>query len=435
MRQPDDERAGRAPAPPSHPRRAVAAAVAVATAGVLPVFLTGAVAVQVQADLGFGDAALGLAVGAFFAAGAATSALNGRVAERLGAGRSMRLAALASAVVLAGIAALAVSWAVLVGLLVAGGLANSLAQPATNLHLARTVRAGRQGLAFGVKQSAIPAATLLGGLAVPAVALTVGWRWAYALGAVGAAGAALAIGGQVAAPGQGRPARRARRPVGDAPLRPLVVLSLGSGLGAAAANSLGAFLVTSAVAAGLAEGQAGLLLTGGSVVGLGVRLVVGARADRRGRSHLPVVAAMLAGGTVGYALLATGAPPLLVLGTPVAFGAGWGWPGLFNLAVVRSSPAAPGAATGITQTGTYAGSVVGPLAFGAIAGSSGYGTAWLVVAVASVAAAAAVLVGRRLLVAARPSAPPAPEVPGNPSAPEVPGVPPARAVPGAPPGA
>ena len=52
---------------------------------------------------------------------------------------------------------------------------------------------------------------------------------------------------------------------------------------------------------------------------------------------------------------------------PLAFATGWAWPGLFNLAVVRVNPSAPGAATGITQTGTYLGAVVGPVLFGVVA--------------------------------------------------------------------
>src|SRR5829696_7279081 len=47
-------------------RRPVLLAVAVATATVLPAFLTGGLAVQVRGELAFGAAALGLAVAAFF---------------------------------------------------------------------------------------------------------------------------------------------------------------------------------------------------------------------------------------------------------------------------------------------------------------------------------------------------------------------------------
>jgi hypothetical protein len=86
-----------------------------------------------------------------------------------------------------------------------------------------------------------------------------------------------------------------------------------------------------------------------------------------------------------------------LVGTLFVFGAGWGWPGLFNLSVVRNNPNAPGAATGITQTGTYVGAVAGPLAFGAIAEGASFSIAWLVVAGCYVVAAGAMLLGRRLL--------------------------------------
>lgn len=64
-------------------------------------------------------------------------------------------------------------------------------QLASNLTLSRYVPAHRLGLSFGIKQAAIPLATLLAGAAVPAVALTLGWRWAYGIGAVLALAALL----------------------------------------------------------------------------------------------------------------------------------------------------------------------------------------------------------------------------------------------------
>jgi MFS family permease len=146
-------------------------AVAVATAGVVPAFLTGGLAVQIRAEFGFGEGALGLAVAVFFAVSALASVASGRLVERVGSFLGMRLAAAVSAV-----SALAGSWWGLVACLVIGGLGNSISHPATHLFLARKVGEGRQGLAFGVKQAAIPAATLLAGLAVPSIATTVGWR-------------------------------------------------------------------------------------------------------------------------------------------------------------------------------------------------------------------------------------------------------------------
>lgn len=377
-------------------------AVAVATAGVLPGFLTGGLAVQIRGELGFGQGALGFAVAVFFAASALASAVSGRVVERVGSSSGMRLAAAVSAASLLAVSVLAGSWWGLVVCLVLGGAGNAISHPASHLLLAREVPQGRQGLAFGVKQAAIPAATLLAGLAVPLVATTIGWRWAFA------GGAALALCVALLVPRgreEGMRSRVKAARAGDVPLAPLVLLALGIGLGSAAANPLGAFVVESAVAAGIEVGAAGLLLALGSAVGIGVRVVFGHLADKLESGRLRLVAGMLGVGTVGFVLLASGVVPLLVIGVVLAFAAGWGWPGLFNFAVVKSNPRAPAAATGITQTGASSGAAVGPLAFGLLVEGTSFGTAWLVSGTVALVAAAAILVGRGMLLRARAAAP------------------------------
>ena len=388
--------------PASLNHRAVLLAVAVATATVLPAFLTGGLAVQVRGDMGFGEAALGLAVAVFFVASSVLSAPMGRVVERIGAHRGMRLAAAGSAAALLGVALLARSWGGLVACLLVGGLANAVSHPATHLYLAREVPAGRQGLSFGIKQSAIPAATLLAGLAVPAVALTFGWRWAFAGGAALALVVALLAPAGEAPAGGGRRIKEAR--AGDVRTASLVLLALGIGLGSTAATPLGAFVVESSVAAGIREGNAGLLLALGSAVGIVVRVTLGHLADGMSGGRLRLVAAMLGVGVVGFVLLATGASSLLVIGTLLAFGAGWGWPGLFNFAVVRSNPGAPAAATGITQTGASGGAALGPLLFGVVVEASSYGVAWLACGAMALAALVAILLGRRMVLRDRDAA-------------------------------
>ncbi|HJQ30179.1 MAG TPA: MFS transporter, partial [Rubrobacter sp.] len=119
--------------------RPVLLAVAVATAGVLPAFLTGGLAVQIRSELDFGSAALGLAVALFFVSASLASVVMGRVVEKLGSHRGMRLSAAGSAASLLSISLFAGSWEGLVACLVLGGLANAVAQPATNLSLAREV--------------------------------------------------------------------------------------------------------------------------------------------------------------------------------------------------------------------------------------------------------------------------------------------------------
>jgi MFS family permease len=384
--------------PTTSEARALATAIAITTACVLPVFLTGGLAVQMRAELGFGVAALGGAVAAFFASAALSSALFGQVIERVGSRRGMVAASLGSALSLVGIGLLARSWAHLIGFLVLAGTAHAAAHPATNLLLAAEIRRRRQGLAFGIKQAAIPAATLLGGLATPLVGLTLGWRFGFLLGAL----VALAIGALVARTEERRPLPEAGSAPGSARIAPLMLPALGIGLGSAAGVSLAAFLVDAGVAAGLREGTAGLLLAAASATGFAVRVAAGWLADRRPRGRLRAVAAMLVVGAGGFALLSAALPGWpLVVGALLAFGVGWGWPGVFNFAIVDLHREAPAAATGITQTGTYAGSAVGPLAFGFVVEQASYTAAWLCSAALVLGAAAAMLGGRGALVRER----------------------------------
>jgi MFS family permease len=375
-------------------RKTVLWAIAVATCGVVPVFLTGGLAVQIRTELGFGSAALGIAVSLFFTTQALTSAPFGRMVERIGSRRGMQAASLGSSVSLLCIALFASSRNSLFGFLVLGGLANAVAQVAANLALARGVRIERQGLAFGMKQAAIPTATLLSGLAVPLVGTTIGWRWAF----TGCALGAFAIACTVPETTEGQVRHHTNEHSGDMRPMPLILLALGIGLGSAAAVPLGAFTVESGVAAGLQVGFAGFLLAAGGVVGIVARLALGWLADRRSAGHLRIVANMLIAGTAGFVLLATGVSWLFVIGTLLAFGAGWGWHGLFNFAVVKYNPNTPAAATGITQTGASAGSAAGPFLFGVIAESTSYGVAWLSAGAAAMAAVAAILAGRWMLI-------------------------------------
>ncbi|MGW5673308.1 MFS transporter, partial [Micromonospora sp. NPDC003776] len=218
---------------PTAARRTVrvsAGAIATTIACVLPVFLLGGLAVQMGHDLHFSPAGLGLAVSVYFGISALASMPSGALVERHGSAVVARAGILLSAGSLLAVAVLARSYPVLVALLALSAAANALGQLASNAALARHVPAHRQGLSFGVKQAAIPVSTLLAGAAVPTIALTAGWRWAF----VAAAGAALAALPAVPA-GERDPARRSagERP-GGAP-RARVGVGRAAPLAAAAA--------------------------------------------------------------------------------------------------------------------------------------------------------------------------------------------------------
>lgn len=375
-----------------HPVRAAVGAVTATIASVAPVFLVGGLAVQMADELGFSPAGLGLAVSAYFGVSALSSVPAGFLVERYGPVVTARAGVGLAAACLLAIALVARSFPVLVALLAAGAAANALGQLASNAVLSR-VPAHRQGLSFGVKQAAVPAATLLAGAAVPVVALTVGWRWAFLAGA-GLALAALALTSSFEPAG----ARGARQVDRDGRATgALVTIGAAVAMGAAAAGSLGTFLVDAAAARGLAPGTAGLLLTAGSVTCLAGRIGGGWLADRRGGHDVAPVAGLLAAGAAAMVLLAVPGTGALVAGVLLGFGLGWAWPGLVNVAVVRLHPDSPAAATSITQTGVYLGGCLGPLAFGAVAAHAGYPTAWLGAAGALMIATALMLAGRHLL--------------------------------------
>jgi MFS family permease len=381
----------RTPAP-SHPVRASLGATATTIAVVLPVFLVGGLAVQMGAELHFSPAGLGLAVSVYFGVSALASVPSGALVERYGPAAVARCGVLLAAASMLAIATLARSYAALVVLLAVGAGANALGQLASNLALARQMPPERLGLSFGVKQAAIPISTLLAGAAVPTVALTAGWRWAFAAAAVAAAATLLVV------PSDGRGADRSRGTDGDRATAALIVIGAAATLAAGAANALGTFLVDSAVARGLTPGLAGLTLTFGSALCAATRILSGWLADRRAGGHVAVIAAMLVVGAAGLGLLALGGPVPLAVGVALGFGLGWAWPGLMTFAVVRLHPQAPAAATSITQTGVYAGGCAGPLGLGATAGHFGYPVMWLTAAVAMVLAAGLMLAGRRMLL-------------------------------------
>lgn len=395
-----------APAPGAF-LRATALTVACATVSVLPAYLTGALAVQMRADIGFGRAGQGVAVGAFFAANALTTVWMGRLVERVGTIPGVRLGLALSAVASVGIVLAPPGLGVLVALLAVAGVGNGVMGPALALLTSRRVPVDRQGLAFGVKQGGVSMAALLGGVAVPAVALTVGWRWAFA-------GAAVAAAALLAAPRRApedgpSPRRGATAAVpaqdGGRPDAALLLLTVAFALGSSAAMAVGAFLVDAGVEAGLAEGAAGLTLAAASLAAVAARVVSGWAVDRSHRDHLAVVAAMIAVGTVGYLLLATGDRTLFVVGGMIAYGAGWGWVGLLVFAVVDLHPAAPARATGVAQVGAATGGVAGPLLLALVAQRLGYEAGWLAAAVLAALGGGCVVLGRRAAARAAAAAP------------------------------
>ena len=370
-------------------------AVALTTLGALPVYLLSAQAVFIRDDLGFGEAQLGLAVSAFFAAGALVSVTTGSIVDRLGRRSSTLLAGGLGCLSAGAISTSASTYTSLLVLLIVAGVANAALQVTANSSIARGVPPGRRGLAYAVKQCAVPLSILLGGIAVPTIAVTFGWRWSFATAAAGGLLAVL-LGLRI------RDAPRATRSAVDAGDRPpanaLMVTAAAMTLASAACTSLGAFFPIWAHRTGLSPGDAGLLFAAVSALSILGRLGSGLAADRRRGHHLPVVALHLALGAVGFLLLSIGNLPALITGAALAFGVGWSWPGLLLHAVVRVGRERPATASSAVQLGAFAGGAVGPLAFGLLVATGGYTSAWRAGALVMFGAAILTMLARRMFI-------------------------------------
>lgn len=353
----------------------------------LPFFMVGGLAVQIKEELGFTEAALGSAVTIGFLTGALAAPFGGRIADRIGPKRSVYLGCFLGVIALAGIGTIAASWLVMVCFLCLGGVAVALTDPGLAILVDRSIPITRQGLAFGVKEASIPAATLFAGLAVPTIALTAGWRWAFLIGLLPLTIVCLLLPrlevGPAGQPATSEPSGPRRKPTG------LILAAVAAALGTTAASGVGIFLTDSAVAMGLSPGNAGFLLAVGSLAGVIARIATGARADKTGGPQFKLIAGMLAVGAVAMALGGTGNTVLLVVGTIGAFTGGWAWTGIYFLSLVKGYPNRPGAVAGIGTAGLGIGNAAGPILFGLVAGSISFGAAWI--GAAMVAAAASVL--------------------------------------------
>lgn len=380
--------------------RAVRLAASVTVVTAVPIFLVGATSVQVRAELVFSTTALGALVAVFRIGAASSSSVLGRVTDRIGSVRAMRYALLIGSFSTFGIAFFARSWTGLAIGILGCGAASSWGQLAANRYLIRVVRDGRQGLAFGIKQAAVPMAAMIAGLSVPLVALTLGWRAAFII----TASVALLL-----VPFLPRPVGPAR--TGPQQSTPKVqfrgsirVLTFGLMFAMAAGATLGAFTVETGVARGLSVSAASLMLTVGSLVSIVLRVVIGRLSDMRKDGHFEFVSGLLLVGALGYLLMGVGGPSVLLVAIPVAFGAGWAFNGLFWYAALRLRSDAPGATAGVIMPGGMAGGVFGPPLFGAVAERFGYGAAWALVAGFAVAAATLIRIGSRMNAAEQASA-------------------------------
>ena len=374
--------------------RVLVSVTVASTAATLPVFLLGAAAPGIRADLHFDAGRLGLVISAFWVAMAAGGFAAGRLAQALGAVATTYLGVAVAIAALLGLA-LSPGWAALVPFAALGGLGCSITTPAVDMALFDVVPVHQRGLAYGVKQASLPAASLVAGVSVPVLVLTAGWRWAFV------AGMLLALTAVFALPRHGlrRPPRTVAPRGSERPgrLNDVIPVAVSVGLAMSGVSAMGAFYVESAVTSGESARAAGLLLALGSVCGIAGRFLFSWRLGPLTRPYVIVAGLIGLGGAGAAAFAVRGNGPVLVAGTVVAFGAGWGWNSLLTQTVVAAHPEATARASAYIMIGAAVGGVAGPALFGLVAGHFGYRAAWSLCAACFLAAAAVLftLCGRR----------------------------------------
>ena len=353
-----------------------------------PAFLMGAAFLQLEADIGLTPTTLGMLTATFFLTASVSSVPLGRLVERIGWRRAMRINAGVAAAILLAIALVGRSVWVLAGLLVVGGIAYGFANPAANKALAERVDPGRRGLIFGLKHAGIPTSTLLAGLALPILVLTIGWPAAFAVAALLAPIVWLLIPGEADTPasivGVDEPAHGAA---------PLSVLQTDRARHCGCAGDLvcdfaqhlsGSCCRRDRHQRGgcrrpalrrFAHQHRGPSVSRGDerqISGAGLRRSRGLAWSRCDR--------VLA--------LRSSSGPWFVGLVLAAFATGWGWPGVMTFTVVNANIATAAASSSITQAGIFLGAGAGPVLLGWTIDRAGFEASWLLVACALALAAA-----------------------------------------------
>lgn len=278
--------------------------------------------------------------------------------------------------------------------------------PASSQLLARTALPSRMALTFSIKQTGVPAGAALGGLLLPALALTLGWRVTLVITAL--LGIVVVMGSQrVRAEfdsGRPRDARGFELAGVFAPLKLLFANPLLAELAimgffyAALQMSLTSFLVVFMTESlGRSLVAAGLSLTFATLGGVAGRILWGMVADR----YIPPRMLLgLLGVLAGACSIMTAAYPADGPATPllilcVLFGAtAIGWNGVQLAQIARHAPegqaAAVTAASGFVM---FSGVVIGPPLFGLAATvTGGYRTGFAIIGAAAIASGAVVLI-------------------------------------------
>jgi len=349
--------------------------------------------------LGLSRVQAGLFLPAVYLGGVLMSLPAGWLTERFGVRWPLAIGLTVSGSAVAA-GALAPALLALLALLVVAGFGFSILNPTTGRAVFDWFPARERGLAMGIKQAGLTLGGIASALALPPLAVALGWRAALAAAGL----VSLACAALVAATYRDTPAGPAI-PLGDrarltdlAPVvrRPgvIVVLACGLVLGITQSSVLAYLALFARETFGMSSVEAARLLAMAHLGGVAGRLGWGAVSDRafegRRRPGLTLNALV---GAAGFALFALGSPvpPLVAVGVALVAGMGaFGWVGLYFALMAEIGGARfAGLMTGLSVIFAWGGVLVGPPLFGALVEAlDSYRAGWLALAALAMAVAA-----------------------------------------------
>jgi len=293
------------------PHRILFATVLASTMGAATFALTAyaVLAADLRAEFGVDRWQIGALVTAMSLGGAFISPRVGSIADAMGAKKSTTTTIVLATVALVGLAMAPAYWLIVVAALV-GGIAQAMANPATNKLIALHVEPGRRGVITGIKQSGVTAASALGGVLLPPVTNLAGWRCAVGLFAVFAT-----VGGLLSLLVPPDPASGVQVGGGDrTPVDPYIFRVAGYGfiLGAAGTAIFTFLPLYAEESLGLGPASAGLAVAVTGVAGVVGRIMWGRFAEVRfGTWRSLEYIAVLAEGAAGLLVASQAVPWVL----------------------------------------------------------------------------------------------------------------------------
>lgn len=384
---------------------AVAMTLAVQSLTAMALAVPSVLAPVAAGDFDVAPTAVGRWVGFSYMVAMFAGLAGGTLVGRYGPARVLQVAVLGVAVGLAVGAGAHVALLLVCGALL--GAAHGLVNPASSTILAVASPSRIRSMVFSIKQTGVPVGGAVAGMLVPALLLWMNWKAAVLTLALGAA-VLLAL----VAPYR-RVYDRARRPERlhlrgfAAPVaevwasRPILELALVSTVYSAVQISFTTYLVSYLkIELRYSLLAAGLVFSAAQIAGALGRVAWGAVADHvfEPRAVLAALGLVMALCAVALALVTPDWSRAAVLGVCVLYGAtAVGWNGVFLAEVARLAPEGRVAIlTGGTQFFTFAGVLVGPPLFGAIASLTGrYGAGFAAAAVLPLLAVAVMFASGR----------------------------------------